>query len=139
MAPSPASPLAQDSDAGDQDLPEPAPAPAQAPPPQEPFKVLAAIANTANNASSVCKLTREFNEATEDQKQIHKAKLQNAARLKKVRQKKYRLLKRMDGLDEEGMAIMQDLFKEVQAKRIAKTSPSSSSGCKKTPKAKVKK
>ena len=136
---SPASPAAQDSDAGDQNLPQLAPAPQEPVSLNKGYKVLAAIAASATSANIVCKLTREMQDAVADQKKIKKDARTNAGRLKTVRQKKYRLLKRMDGLDEEGMIIMTDLFHEVQAKRVAKQNPSSaSSGSKKTSKAKVK-
>ena len=140
MPQSPASEVAQDSDAGNQNLPEPAPVP------EEPVvlvhgtKVLAAIAASATNATIACKLTREMQEALADQKKIQKMQQVNSVRLKKARQKKYRLLKRMDGLDEEGIVIMTDLCHEVQAKRVAKRNPNSSSSSPSTsPKAKGKK
>ena len=93
---------------------------------------LDALAATTDNAARGGKITRAYNEAVEEKKRIKKLGKDNSAKLKNVRQQRYRLLARMDGLDEDNMDNMQELFREVRARKAAKkagqkSSPSSPS------------
>jgi hypothetical protein len=88
---------------------------------------LDALAATTDNAARGGKITRAYNEAVEEKKRIKKLGKDNSAKLKNVRQQRYRLLARMDGLDEDNMDNMQELFREVRARKAArKAAPKSS-------------
>jgi hypothetical protein len=63
----------------------------------------------------------------EEKKRIKKLAKDNSAKLKNVRQQRYRLLARMDGLDEDNMDNMQELFREVRARKAAKKAAHKSS------------
>jgi hypothetical protein len=88
---------------------------------------LDALAATTDNAARGGKITRAYNEAVEEKKRIKKLGKDNSAKLKNVRQQRYRLLARMDGLDEDNMDNMQELFREVREKRAAKKAAQKSS------------
>ena len=93
---------------------------------------LETLAASTDSAARGGKITRAYNEAVEEKKRIKKMAKDNSTKLKNVRQQKYRLLARMDGLDEDNMDNMQELFREVRARKAAKkagpkSSPSSSS------------
>ena len=81
---------------------------------------LEALAATTDSATRGGKITRAYNEAVEEKKRIKKLAKDNSAKLKNVRQQRYRLLARMDGLDEDNMNNMQELFREVRARKEAK-------------------
>jgi hypothetical protein len=88
---------------------------------------LDALAATTDNAARGGKITRAYNEAVEEKKRIKKLGKDNSAKLKNVRQQRYRLLARMDGLDEDNMDNMQELFREVRARKAAKKAAQKSS------------
>jgi hypothetical protein len=88
---------------------------------------LEALAATTDSATRGGKITRAYNEAVEEKKRIKKLAKDNSAKLKNVRQQRYRLLARMDGLDEDNMDNMQELFREVRARKAAKKAAQQSS------------
>ena len=88
---------------------------------------LETLAASTDSAARGGKITRAYNEAVEEKKRIKKLAKDNSAKLKNVRQQRYRLLARMDGLDEDNMDSMQELFREVRARKAArKEAPKSS-------------
>jgi len=88
---------------------------------------LEALAATTDSATRGGKITRAYNEAVAEKKRIQKLGKDNSAKLKNVRQQRYRLLARMDGLDEDNMDNMQELFREVRQRKAAKKAAQKSS------------
>ena len=79
-----------------------------------------------------CKLTAEYAAAKAEQRDIKKTKAANQRRLRLVRAKRARLCKRMEGMKEEEMMVMQDLFYECQERKAARQNGAGQSASKRT-------